>query len=177
MNLQGVGNTLILPILPILQILPMNDEIKNQMKKKQNDQTDELQKQIEEWKGKYLRALADYQNLEKRSREEKAEIRGFAAETVLIKLLPVVDTFERAQVHLHDAGLSLALKDLGVFFESQGVVKLEVVGKPFDPSCMECIEVVDGEDNIVVKELTCGYALHGKVIRVARVKVGKRKDV
>ncbi len=156
----------------------MNDEIKHQMKKQQqNDQTDELRKQIEEWKAKYLRALADYQNLEKRTREEKSEIRAYAAESVIIKLLPVADTFERAHVHLQDPGLSLALKELGAFFSSLGVTKLEVAGKPFDPETMECIEVVEGEDNIVVEESPPGYALHGKVIRVARVKVGKKKEL
>lgn len=154
----------------------MNDEIKNQVKKKQNDQTDELQKQIEEWKGKYLRALADYQNLEKRVAQEKAEVRQFAAEAVLTSLLPVVDTIERAQAHLNDAGLSLVLKELAAFFSSLGVSKLEVVGKPFDPELMECIEVIDGEDTIVIEESLPGYALHGKVIRVARVKVGKKSE-
>lgn len=155
----------------------MNDTIKHQIKKKQNDQIEELQKQIEEWKNKYLRALADYQNLEKRVATEKSEIRAYAAESVIVKLLSIADTFERAQVHLQDPGLSLALKDLAAFFASQGVTKLETKGKPFDPEIMECIEVVDGEDTIVVEETRSGYALHGKVIRVARVKVGKQKTI
>lgn len=154
----------------------MNDIIKHQMKKKQNDQTDKLQKQIEEWKSKYLRALADYQNLEKRVVQEKTEVRVYAAEAVLTKLLPIVDTFERAQTHLSDTGLSLAFKELGAFFASQGVSKLEVVGKPFDPSCMECIEVVEGVDTIVVEETLPGYTLHGKMIRVAQVKVGRTEE-
>lgn len=155
----------------------MNDTIKHQIKKKQNDQIEELQKQIEEWKNKYLRALADYQNLEKRVAAEKSELRAYAAESVIVKLLSIADTFERAQVHLQDPGLSLALKDLAAFFASQGVTKLETKGKPFDPEIMECIEVVDGEDTIVVEEARSGYALHGKVIRVARVKVGKQKTI
>ncbi len=73
-----------------------------------------------------------------------------------------------------DTGLSLALRELAAFFASQGVTKLEVVGKPFDPEMMECIEVVEGDDTIVVEESLPGYALHGKVIRVAQVKVGKK---
>lgn len=144
------------------------------MKNKNDEHREALQKQIEEWKGKYLRALADYQNLEKRTSEEKAEIRAYAAESVLRKLLPVVDTFERAQAHLKDPGLSLALKELEAFFASVGVKKFEVVGKLFDPNFMECIEVVDGEDNTVMEETLPGYTLHGKVIRVAQVKVGKK---
>lgn len=128
-----------------------------------------------DWKNKYLRALADYQNLEKRVAEEKTQIRAYAAESVLIKLLPVADTFERAEAHLNDPGLSLALKELEAFFASVGIKKLEVMGKTFSPHEMECIEVVDGEDTIVIEESLPGYTLHGKVIRVAQVKVGKKK--
>lgn len=144
------------------------------MKNKQNDQTDELQKQIEEWKAKYLRALADYQNLEKRKSEEIGVVRRFAGEIILVKLLAIVDTFERAGKHLNDQGLALALKEFSAFLKEQGVEKMEVVGKPFNPHEMECIEVVDGEDTIVIEELLPGYTLYGKVIRVAQVKVGKK---
>lgn len=144
------------------------------MKNKQNDQTDELLKQIEEWKSKYLRALADYQNLEKRKNEEILASRQYAGEILLIKLLPVVDTFERALVHLKDSGLALAVKELEAFLADAGVKKLEVMGKAFSPHEMECIEVVQGEDTIVIEETLPGYTLHGKVIRVAQVKVGKK---
>ena len=152
----------------------MNDIIKNSMKKKQNDEEDELPKQIEEWKGKYLRALADYHNLEKLSQEEKSHVHVFAAEMVLVKLLPIVDTLERAQEHLKDTGLGLALKELESFLVMHGVKKMSVVGRFFDPDSMECIEVVEGEENMVITELRPGYTLHDKVIRVAQVKVGKK---
>ena len=135
-----------------------------------------LKQQIEELKNKYLRVLADYQNLEKRAAEEKTELWKFAAEAGLVKLLPVVDTFERAQAHLQDPGLSLALKELIAVLVSLGVVKLEVGDKPFDPESMECIEVAEGPDGIVTEEVSPGYTLHGKVIRVARVKVGKKNE-
>ncbi len=131
---------------------------------------------IDEWKNKYLRALADYQNLEKRKGEEIGQVRRFAGEALIVKLLPIVDTFERAQAHVNDPGLGLALKELETFLEEAGVKKMEVVGKPFSPHEMECIEVVDGQDTIVVEELLPGYLLHGKVIRIAHVKVGKRKE-
>jgi molecular chaperone GrpE len=128
----------------------------------------------EEWKNKYLRALADYQNLERRTREEKQEIRLYAGEVLLVRLLPVVDTFEKAAAHLNDAGLGLALKQLQAFLIEQGVEKLNVVGKSFNPHEMECVEVVAGEDNIVVEEMMPGYMLRGKILRVAQVKVGKK---
>lgn len=146
------------------------------MKKKQNDEEDELPKQIEEWKGKYLRALADYHNLEKRSQEEKSHVHVFAAEMVLVKLLPIVDTLERAQIHLKDTGLALALKEMESFLVMHGVKKMSVVGTAFNPDVMECIEVVDGAENMVISELRPGYTLYEKVIRVAQVKVGRKNN-
>lgn len=144
------------------------------MKKKIDEHIEALQKEIEAWKNKYLRALADYQNLEKRKNEEIHATRQFAGEILLIKILPVVDTFERALVHLKDSGLTLGIKEFHAFLSDAGVKKIDVVGKPFNPHEMECIEVVQGEDTIVMEETLPGYTLHGKVIRVAQVKVGKK---
>lgn len=131
--------------------------------------------QSEEWKNKYLRALADYQNLEKRSSEQVGEVRKFAAERILSRLLPVLDTFSKASEHIKDAGLALALKELYAVLLEQGVERMDVMGHAFDPHEMECIEVVDGVDNEVVQELLPGFRLYGKILRVAQVKVGKKK--
>lgn len=130
-------------------------------------------KQAEEWKGKYLRALADYQNLEKRTQAEKQEIRKFAAEVILTRLLPALDTLTKATEHVKDSGMELALKEFNAALSEFGVQKVAVVGKQFNPHEMECIEVVAGEDNIVIEEVLPGYRLHDKILRVAQVKVGK----
>jgi molecular chaperone GrpE len=137
-------------------------------------ENEELVASVEDWKNKYVRALADYQNLEKRKNEEVQMVRQYAAGDVLIRLLSVVDTFERAQKHLQDTGLSLGLKELDIFFKDVGVEKISVIGKPFDPHEMECIEVIEGEENIVKEEVLPGYRFMGKkILRVAQVKVGK----
>ena len=146
------------------------------MKKKTDDVVVEVNKEGEEWKAKYLRALADYQNLEKRTQTEKQEIRVYAAEVVIARLLPTVDTLVKAVNHVKDAGLELALKELFSALSEMGLQKIEVVGKPFDPHQMECIEVVAGEENSVVEELVPGYRLHNKILRIAQVKVGKKKE-
>lgn len=138
------------------------------MKKKHDEQ-------IEEWKAKYLRALADYQNLEKRMQAEKTEVRRFAAEVVIARLLPTIDTLSKASKHMTDAGLTLALKEFYAALSELGVQKLVVVGKPFNPHEMECIEVVSGKDNIVVEQILPGYRLHDKILRIAQVKVGKKE--
>lgn len=135
-----------------------------------------MKKQTDDWKTKYLRALADYQNLEKRTQNEKDEIRRFASQIFLERLLPVVDTLERAAKHLNDQGLALALKELEAVLSQSGVIKIKTVGREFNPHEMECIEVTNGEENKVIEELLPGYKLHDKILRVAHVKVGKRKE-
>lgn len=126
-----------------------------------------------QWKEKYLRVLADYQNLEKRSQNWAEEMRKYAAEGVLRKLLPVFDNFVLAGVHLRDAGLDLAIKELIGKLGELGVSRIEVLGKQFNPEEMECVEVVDGEKDRVTAELRAGYKLHERVLRVAQVKVGE----
>jgi len=129
------------------------------------------------WKEKYIRALADYQNLEKRVREEQNQVRMFAGLVVIEKLLPVVDLLEKAQEHLKDQGLELALKELYLFFKAIGVAKIDVLGKLFDPYTMDCVEIVeDGEENKVVSVITPGYRMHEKLIRPAKVTVGKKSS-
>lgn len=137
---------------------------------------DDTVKQTEDWKSKALRALADYQNLERRIAQGRNLERMHAAEHILRELLPAIDSLFRAQQHLQDKGLELALKDVWRVFGEQGVTKIDAVGKTFNPHEMECIEVVDGLDNQVIEEVAAGYRLHEKVIRPAQVKVGKTSN-
>lgn len=141
-------------------------------KTKMEDVVVEQKNEVDEWKLKYLRALADYQNLEKRSDERVSHVRMYAAEMVLSRLLPVVDTFSKVQEHIKDPGLDLAYKELLSVLAEQGVSRIEVVGKEFNPEEMDCIEVVSGKQNEVVEEVVPGYRFRDKVLRVARVKVG-----
>jgi molecular chaperone GrpE len=129
--------------------------------------------EVEEWKIKYMRVLADYQNLDKRAAEQVSDARKFAAEMILLRMLPVVDTFGKVKMHIKDMGFDLAYKELMAVLSEQGVTQIKVLGEQFDPHTMECIEVVEGKDNEVVEELLPGYEFRGKVLRVAQVKVGK----
>lgn len=156
----------------------IDDKPKEPIEKNTEPQVDEAM----EWKNKYLRAMADYQNLEKRSGEQVQQARLFAAEVVISRLLPVVDTFDKVHEHIKDVGFELAYKQLHGVLEEQGVEKMDVIGKPFNPHEMECVEVVDlpaqagGENDTVVEETLSGYRFRGKVLRVAHVKVGKQKQ-
>ncbi len=143
------------------------------MKKKIDEQIKGLQQQLDELKAKYLRALADYQNLEKRNFGEKQEVRKYAVQDFVQRLLAIVDTFENAQTNLSDQGLALGLKELEALFAEYGIVKIEALGKEFNPHEMECLEVVAGEENKVLEVTQTGYKMQEKVIRPAKVKVGK----
>lgn len=137
--------------------------------------TKKLQQEIEEWKGKYFRALADYQNLEKRVKLQREELVKYASEKIIYELLVVLDTLEKAEEHLKDSGLALGVKNLWTVLAGNGVKRIEVLGKKFNPHEMECVEVVESEkEDEIIGEVRAGYKLEDKVIRVAQVKVGKK---
>lgn len=137
--------------------------------------TADLKKQVEDLTNKWKRALADYQNLEKRGKSEREEFAQFANKELILKLLPVLDTFEKLEEHLKDEGVTLALRQFRDILTQEGLGKIEVLGKEFNPEEMECVEVVSGEKNKVIKEARAGYRFKGKILRVAQVAVGKEK--
>lgn len=118
------------------------------------------------------RALADYQNLEKRHQADRLAFAKFAAADLIKNLLPVLDTLERAQAHLKDKGLQLAIDQFKSALKAAGVEEITVLGKAFDPHQAECIEMVSGVKNQVIFVIIKGYTLNGRVLRPAKVKVG-----
>ena len=135
----------------------------------------DFEKQIEEWKNKYLRALADYQNLEKNTKVREEGTRRYAEEQLIRKLLPVVDNLRTARVHVKDEGLKLIYRQMTDVLSEIGLEEIDVAGLPFDPHVMECIEVVPGNENTVVEVVLPGIRFRSKVLRVAKVKVGKKE--
>jgi len=133
---------------------------------------EELEKQKAEATEKYLRCLADYQNLEKRVKAEREDFVRFANKELILKLLDVLDTFEKVEAHLKDEGSSLAVKQFQDVLRTEGLEKIEIFGKQFNPEEAECVETVEGETGKIIEEIKAGYRLKGKIIRTARVKVG-----
>lgn len=119
------------------------------------------------------RALADYQNLTKRVESERLEFIKYVLEQFLTKLLPAVDALEAAAGHLKDQGLDLALNQLKTVLNDEGVKEMAVLNQPFDPKLAECLEIVPGKKDLVISVAQKGYLLNEKVLRPARVKVGK----
>jgi len=125
-------------------------------------------------KDQLARALADYDNLVKRTEAEKAIWMGFARKDLLIKLLPVIDSLDTAQKHLKDPGLDLVLAEARKIFENEGIVEIDTRGV-FDENLHEAIDASPGgKKNMIAEVLLKGYKFtDGEVIRHAKVKVYK----
>ena len=136
---------------------------------------EELEKEVREMKEKYLRALADYQNLLKRFEEERKAIAFEASSKVIRDFLEVLDDMEKAEGFVKDKGLSLIKEKFKRLLGKWGVEEIEVEGRNFDPEVAEVIDTVEGEkENKVVKVFQKGYKRDGKVLRVAKVQVSKK---
>lgn len=133
-----------------------------------------VEKKLEVSEEKYKRALADYQNLEKRVREEQVQWIKTANRELLLRMLAVLDTLMLATRHSDDKTLHVATAQFLDVLKSEGVIRIETVGKKFDPKIMECITVADGKDGEVIEELRPGFMLRDTVLRPAHVSVGKK---
>lgn len=130
--------------------------------------------EVELLKSQLARALADYDNLVKRTEVEKTVWMSFARKDLLVKLLPVIDSLETAQKHLKDAGLDLVLGEIKKVFESEGIIEIDTSGE-FDENIHEAIDTIPGEKkNMIAEVLQKGYKFsNGEVIRHAKVRVYK----
>lgn len=138
------------------------------------NQIKELQDKVESLDNSWKRALADYNNLEKRTAEEKEHFLTLVKIQVMEGFLPFFDNLEKIQEHSKDEGLKLTLKDLQKVLKNIGVEEIEAEGKDFDHNTMEAIEVQKGEKNKVLKIIQKGYLLNGILLRPAKVAVGQQ---
>ena len=145
---------------------------------------EKLKSDAEESHNRYLRALADFDNFRKRQREETERRTSLAREELILKLLPIVDNFQRALAaaeaqHSYESlveGVTLTLKHMTEMLEKEGVEPIEALGQEFNPELHEAmmrVETDEYPDNTVIDELEKGYTLNGKVLRPARVRVAK----
>lgn len=150
-------------------------ETKKPVTDKTNTEIEVLKKQVEEFKNKYLRALADYQNLENRIKQEREWVVDNANRHLVLKLLPFLDNLEKAEVFIKDEGLKIAKDQLEKVLIELGLVEIEVLNKEYDPYTAEVIELVEGDkDNMVTEVIRRGYKMGEKILRVAQVKVSKK---
>ncbi|MBQ8804820.1 MAG: nucleotide exchange factor GrpE [Tyzzerella sp.] len=147
--------------------------------KKKKDERDE---KIEELSDKLLRQMAEFDNFRKRTEKEKSAMYEIGAKSIIEKLLPVVDNFERgfsavAEEDKEDAfvtGMEMVYKQLMTMLESVGVKPIEAVGQEFNPDLHNAVMHVEDEevgDNIIVEEFQKGYTYRDSVVRYSMVKV------
>ena len=147
--------------------------------KKKKDKKDE---QIEELTDKVKRQMAEFDNFRKRTEKEKSQMYDMGAKTIVEKILPVIDNFERGlaavpEDNKEDAfvvGMDKVYRQMLTVLEEAGVTPIEAVGTEFDPNFHNAVMHVEDEtlgDNVVAEELQKGYMYRDTVVRHSMVKV------
>lgn len=141
------------------------------MKRIKKTEADELKNQL-------ARALADYDNLNKRIEREKQDLETLCSFKIILKLLPILDNLRSALVHLKDSGLAIALKDFEEVLKSEGIEEIKAEkGTVFNHNLHEAVEKVPGEEGKIVEQVLSGWKYTGgPVIRHAKIKVGGKTN-
>lgn len=155
------------------------DEKKGLFKKKKKDKKDE---QIEELNDRLKRQMAEFENFRKRSEKEKSQMFDMGAKTIVEKILPVIDNFERGLAAVPDdkkddpfiTGMDKVYKQMLTELEAAGVKPIECVGQEFDPDFHNAVMQVENdelESGTVAQELQKGYMYKDSVVRHSMVSV------
>ncbi len=151
---------------------------------KANQKIGQFENEISEYKDKLLRKAAEFENYKRRTENEQLNLLKYAAESFIVKILPIVDDFERSLLHIDNAkdidsikqGIKLVYDKLIKILNDQGVTKIDSIGKPFDVHFHEALmqRKADGvEQHTVLDEIEKGYIYKDKVIRHAKVVVSE----
>lgn len=161
------------------------DEIKEQVSVEEFEslQTElsNLQSQFDEMTGQFKRAVADYQNLEKRVSEGKAEFATWASSELVKRLLPVLDNLEKVAAGTGEEerksgwfkGVEMAVVQFRQVLKNEGLEELKADGQ-FDPALHEAVDTREGENDQILEVVEKGYTLNGKILRPTRVIVGRK---
>ena len=138
---------------------------------------------------KYVRLSADFDNFRKRTEREKAAFLAYGKKDFIEKLLPAYEVLLRQEKNLEKSaekadasivgGIKMVLGEMAKAFKNEGVEKMDVVGKPYDPQIAEAVAVIPAkpeQDGLVLEEVQMGFLMDGKVLRPARVVVGKMQE-
>ena len=153
---------------------PVNEELE-----KAKADLEAAQKELAEYKDKYLRLMAEYDNFRKRSVKEKADIYHEATAKAVEAFLPMADNFERALStettdEKYKSGVKMIYSQLGEAFKSLGVEVIDRVGETFDPNLENAVSRIEDEnlgENVVAQVFQKGYKRGDRVIRHAMVVV------
>ena len=148
-------------------------------KDKKDKQIEDLTAQLDDLR---KRNLAEFENFRKRTEKEKSTMFDMGAKSVVEKLLPIIDNFERGFAGLSEeqmsdpfvSGMDMVYKQLVKALADMGVEPIEAVGKPFDPNLHNAVMHVEDDnlgENTVAQEFQKGYLYHGSVVRHSMVQV------
>jgi len=140
----------------------------------------EEKRKAEDYLDSWKRAQADFVNYKRRVEQERLDIGKYANAELILRLLPVLDDFERAFQSITPKlaktdwvdGVRLVERKLKTTLETQGLSAIKALGEQFDPNLHEAMMHCKGEDGKVVQEIQKGYRLNEKVIRPSQVAVG-----
>lgn len=151
-------------------------------KNKEDKKTEALNEKIGELEDKVKRQLAEFENFRNRTEKEKSAMFEVGARSVIEKILPVVDNFERGLSGLSEeereapfaSGMQMVYKQLLTELDNLGVKPIEAVGKEFDPNLHNAVMQVESEEyesGIVAQEMMKGYTYRDSVVRHSMVAV------
>jgi molecular chaperone GrpE len=149
------------------------------------EQIGRLTAERDEMREQALRTMADFQNFRRRTQEEAKLLKQFAAESLVVSLLPVLDNFERTRRSIDSgaspdavrAGVEAVERQLRSVLEAQDVQRIAAEGEAFNPELHDALGTVPRDDlpeNTVVDEIEPGYKMGERVVRPARVRVSVR---
>jgi len=146
-----------------------------------SDPMEKLQAEKKELMDTLVRRQADFENFRKRVEKERMQERQRATESLIERLLPVLDAFDRALAQSSDSayleyrkGFELIRRQLWETLAKQGLVRIEALDQEFNPHfhhAIERVETSEHADGIIIGELQPGYLFHGRVLRPAMVRV------
>jgi molecular chaperone GrpE len=144
----------------------------------------EAKKKAEEYLANWQRTQADFINYKRRSEQERQEFNKYANSSLYCSILPVLDDLERALNAIPEEfsksdwveGVRLVERKFKTILEGQGVKPICALGMDFDPALHEALRQEKGKEGMIISEIQKGYTLHDKLLRPARVIVGKGED-
>ncbi|MBU0591632.1 nucleotide exchange factor GrpE [Candidatus Micrarchaeota archaeon] len=163
------------------QSLPEHEE-KKLMEHQHIEMLESKKKKADELEERIMRLQADFENYKKRMLKENDNIRQNSGAEVLVKILPIADEFEIALQHAHNAdpefkrGMELIYSKILDILKNEGVQEMDVEGHQFDPYRHDAIRQEIGEDGKIIEVVQKGYLFKGKILRHAKVVVGKKGD-
>lgn len=148
--------------------------------------TKKVKNDMEQLKAQLARALADYDNLKKRTEEERHDLYKMASISVFLKILPILDNLRSALKHVSDSGIAIIVGELETLLKDEGLEEIKIKeGDKFDENLSEAVEVVETKDekmnNTISEVLLSGWKYSdlpagkagGTIVRHAKVKVNK----